>query len=1221
MSFVIQVLTVLSAAAALFSPVCRADDPPPPIWDPAPVPQELAPLPSHSPQVEALREAKFRLGEGQRLYDEGDTVAGREKWIQAAALFQQAEDGLGEADAYLRLADSLQAEAMFDAQARRAAVDYYIAALLAASGVYESLIQKEIAYDQSLLERADALYRQGFDHAEREQCEQAISLLDQARGLYREADYGAGEIRALMIKARCLIQSDEMDAYLSALALALEGLNIAQDLPLGTPTSERYLEGLELYRQGRFEEALQALDEARQGYQAAGDAASEAQTLNDAANVYATWGDYTRADDLYRQALHTFIAVGDRENEGAAWNNLGNLALLTGEFAAAQEHYAQAIEIWRELGLPEREAASLNGLGLAWREVGDYGRALDSFEQALEIARQLHEAPEEQGDALNNIGTVHYAQGHLALALDYFEQALELYREPPNPLKEAAGMNNLGSVYAELGEYQTALDYFARSRAVGEQLRVQPVVVKSLLNAAAVHLQQGASQEAIAGLTRSLDYLEQAGEKPTLAMVHSNLGAAYLKLGDIDQAAYHLEQARQLFESLGHFEGLAYAAANLGWMALQQGDWQAAEAYLRQSLTAWETAGNPVGRARALGNLGAVVAAQGDYEQALVYQLEALALSEQAGTQADQARLLVMVGASTLGLDEMALAGSYAQEALALAQTLGDPSAEIAARVLLGMVEDAAGHPESAYTHALAAIRTLEDLHAAITVGALKSSFMSTMADAYALAVQLAFETGQPEAAFWHAEQTRARALLDQLANRRLGRSGTGPVEQENDLRLEITALDEQLRQARSAPALERHQEQVERLDQRLSAARQAYTHVLQDLRVQDPAYEALVTGRVPAGVLAEVQARLDQNTTLLEYFVAEDRTLVFVVAHESFQVIALGIGRQELRERTAQLRGLLASKAAWDLPPKQKALEWFYGTLLAPALPYVTGNTLGIVPHDALHYVPFAALSDGQHSLIERFTLFYLPAASVLPFLPPRPAVMEHPALVLAHPGVGGLPRLVYASAEARTIAALYDTPPRIEQEATEGAVKTEAGAYAVLHIAAHGELIAASPLFSALRLAPGELEDGRLEVQEIYEMDLSHTSLVVLSACQTQIDPAARGEEWVSLQRAFLHAGTPSVVASLWSVDDEATRELMTRFHRRLRAGQTKAEALRLAQLEVRERYPDPYFWAAFTLAGDPGALFSPAGTFQAGWIVFGLFFLGSGWLMRIKARDQAG
>jgi len=94
-----------------------------------------------------------------------------------------------------------------------------------------------------------------------------------------------------------------------------------------------------------------------------------------------------------------------------------------------------------------------------------------------------------------------------------------------------------------------------------------------------------------------------------------------------------------------------------------------------------------------------------------------------------------------------------------------------------------------------------------------------------------------------------------------------------------------------------------------------------------------------------------------------------------------------------------------------------------------------------------------------------------------------------------------------------------------------------------------------------------------------------VVLSACQTNLGDLSEGDELLGLTRAFFFAGTPTVVASLWNVEDESTALLMERFYTHLRGGMGKAEALRQTQLEVREQYPNPYYWAGFVLTGDPG------------------------------------
>jgi CHAT domain-containing protein len=97
----------------------------------------------------------------------------------------------------------------------------------------------------------------------------------------------------------------------------------------------------------------------------------------------------------------------------------------------------------------------------------------------------------------------------------------------------------------------------------------------------------------------------------------------------------------------------------------------------------------------------------------------------------------------------------------------------------------------------------------------------------------------------------------------------------------------------------------------------------------------------------------------------------------------------------------------------------------------------------------------------------------------------------------------------------------------------------------------------------------------------------LVVLSACQTNLGELSQGDEVIGLNRALIYAGTPTVVASLWQVDDEATSVLMQWLYTHLKEGMGKAEALRQAQIDVRKDFPHPYFWAAFVLMGDGGKL----------------------------------
>jgi CHAT domain-containing protein len=248
-----------------------------------------------------------------------------------------------------------------------------------------------------------------------------------------------------------------------------------------------------------------------------------------------------------------------------------------------------------------------------------------------------------------------------------------------------------------------------------------------------------------------------------------------------------------------------------------------------------------------------------------------------------------------------------------------------------------------------------------------------------------------------------------------------------------------------------------------------------------------------------------------------------------------------------------------------------------------LTTPFLTIVPHRVLHYLPFAALGDGQHYLIDDMALSVLPSVSSLPFIQANASHTLGNPLILGNPATldSTLEPLQGAEQEAIYVARLYGRTALLGGEATERAVRELGQQAGIVHLAAHGRIDSEEPLASSIILAPNEGDDGRLQVREVYGLQMSVASLVVLSACETQMSEltarssVTAGDEVVGLARAFFFSGTPSVLATLWSIDDAASTRLMERFYTHLEAGADKAEALRLAQQDIRAHYPNPYYW----------------------------------------------
>jgi CHAT domain-containing protein len=391
----------------------------------------------------------------------------------------------------------------------------------------------------------------------------------------------------------------------------------------------------------------------------------------------------------------------------------------------------------------------------------------------------------------------------------------------------------------------------------------------------------------------------------------------------------------------------------------------------------------------------------------------------------------------------------------------------------------------------------------------------------------------------------------------------------------------------------------VRELEAQLAAAEKEHADALAAIAARGDQLAALVPGRSAVLKLADVQALLDEQTTLVSYYVLGDKgALAFIITQEDLSVV-------ELPEATpANLRAALVDLYQWlNLDnPQSLPLRKLHAWLIAPLADHLRTPQVGIIPHWLLHYVPFPALTDGTTHFGQERVLFNLPSASALPFIRAdatrTPDSGGQPALIFGNPAAGdpSLRPLVYAAAEAKAVAERLGASVYTGAEASEARLRSGASGVGVVHLAAHGRYNVANPLYSAIYLAPSGKDDGRLETHEVYGLDLAAADLVVLSACQSNVGELTTGDELVGLTRAFFFAGAPTVVASLWAVDDEATGALMVRFYTHLQEGKGKAEALQAAQADIRSdpahpQWAHPYYWAAFVLSGDPGQMPSPA------------------------------
>lgn len=463
------------------------------------------------------------------------------------------------------------------------------------------------------------------------------------------------------------------------------------------------------------------------------------------------------------------------------------------------------------------------------------------------------------------------------------------------------------------------------------------------------------------------------------------------------------------------------------------------------------------------------------------------------------------------------------------------------------------------------AIEVVELQRATIATEAGRIGFVGDKQALYQEMVSLLVANGRPAQAFEFAERAKSRALVDLLAS-----VGTiNPMIAANRHLLETVTRLERAEQESTVIANATTRGGTD------THKRGLITVLKQELAQEAPEFASLVS--VTSPLLTEIQNDLHPDETLLEYFGSGKSWYVFVVKRNGIWAKQLIIS--DLEPRIQSLRTQFSTPHSSGY---QQLSQSLHRQLIEPVANLLS-RRLVIVPHGILHYLPFNALqaTDGS-TVIEQHTVRNLPAAGITRYIKPLRGKRAIPALILGNPDRGDRRlALQHAQEEAEAISSLLPGSVLVlGNKATRSAITAHEGSFRFLHIAAHGVFDAEAPLNSAILLAKNTHDNGLLRASDLYNLQLN-TDLVTLSACETALSTVAKGDDLLGFTRGFLYAGARSIVASLWKVDDLATKDLMLAFYRNI-SNQDKALALALAQREIKKSYKHPFYWAAFQLTG---------------------------------------
>lgn len=786
--------------------------------------------------------------------------------------------------------------------------------------------------------------------------------------------------------------------------------------------------------------------------------------------------------------------------------------LKRGNLQEALAAHRKHEKVARRMAVPATQATALMGIADYYFRTGDYARALAETERLEALAA----IPAVRGSVSQNLANF-YSQMKLPVRAEAAcRESLRLFtRNAPNEQLSLA-WTILGNLRSGAGDWDGAIAAWREGITVDEALSDPLGKAQKLLGIAQGtvmrHYRSGgppvpeaAFEEAMAFHAQVDQLLAGAGGGDTEAILANNdqiRANSDLIRGRLSEALVGLERAAGRYRSLGLAMQRAFVENQTGLLLLEAGN--------------------------RLGSPDAFREATRHFREALVY-FAGYGMRDTAWKPRFHS------AHACLGLARFALTAEAQREGWQEA---------------VSWLEEAASDLEAVRGAFLQADLTKRE-----------EALLGLVSDTekvYELAVLVsAVYLGDGHAAFGWLERAKSRVFLDVLALTSL----RPPPAADPSLLDEERSLLEALRAAPSG---------ISALDigERL--------HAVWDSLAADPAAAEYVALRRGAPLEWEEVRGLLRNLSpgrravLAEYFTSPKLSLLFVSREDFEAPLVFQIPRQlvEIQDFVSRHFGTLDELRRLD----ERAFRDFFAPFVAPLTDPVSaeGDLLWLVPHGLLHALPLHALEVGGRLLGERNPVIRSPSASALRFCRGKRKGSRRTALVLGD-SVGGLP---HAREEAREVAGIFGGLPALGDEATrsrlEAALARDRDGIDLLHFACHGVFDSKRPLRSGIVLAPepGSAPRGEapvLTAEDVLGIEI-RADLVALSACESGVNDRRPGDELIGLTRAWIYAGTPSVLATLWPVNDLSSQLLMEPFYRELAAGTGKAEALQKAQIHLR-------------------------------------------------------
>jgi hypothetical protein len=808
---------------------------------------------------------------------------------------------------------------------------------------------------------------------------------------------------------------------------------------------------------------------------------------------------------------------------------------------------------------------------------------LGRYDEAVRIGESIRKILDKYGNDVAagriemNLGNIVSRRDLQPQAEKYYLSARKRFIRVGDTSSQIMAENGLAITYAQLNDFRRAEKVFAGALEIarrGKMLLTEAEIEASMGNLA---LFRGRYDEALRFLELSRRKYEELGMPHQTAVAGLEIADIYRELNLTREAMDIYGEVSETFSRLKLQGEEARARASYGRAAAALGLIAMARGNLKRSARLYEREKNKTGA-------GATMLIEAGLEIAENNPKKALAIiRESEKLLAGSAGVRHALAAKLLKAEALSRTGQRMRAEKILLDTAKEAEAqeqqniELSALNTLGKLARTQGDNKKAKEYFKRAVALVESLRAPLAAEEFRMAFLANKLEPFENLASVYIGEKRFRQAFLFTEKARSRALAEILAGGGDNQASDIPpqfAEKLSNLREELNWYYSRLNRAadKEISALEYD---VRRREKEISGLMR---------QIESTAARGGGRGAAARIDLKKLQEQLGDQQVLLEFVEIEGVFSVFVVDKMNVRFVEGLAATEQIAELLEGLQfqfgALRYGKAFREkyaemlLKRTDSYFEKLYYLLIAPLRKYIHKyNKLVIVPAGLLYYVPFAAVGSGSYLIDHHDEIVHCPSAAVWQTLQEKPRRKPKNALLIGYADET-IPKV---NREIKSLEQILPSPTSFTgKAATFDAYTKNAPRFDLLHLACHGQFRPENPMFSSLHLA-----DGWITVRDICAQRL-RASLVTLSACETGMNRIFAGDEILGLARGFLSAGASSLVLSLWTVDDEATEQLMRSFYENLQRGQTAAASLKIAQSKFINSDPHPYFWSSFILIG---------------------------------------